>query len=243
MTRTLPEFVRALPKAELHLHVEGTLEPEIMFDAGPRNGVRLPFAFRGGGARRPIDFARPADFLDLYYQGRRAAPEEDFHELALAYLERAAADGVRHAEVFFDPQAHTERGVASARSVRASSPASGAERAHGITSRLILCFLRHLPEADAMEPSRRRAPIWNKLLRRRPRFLRARATRRRSSPQYSPGPRERGLRAVAHAGEEGPPEYVREALDLLKVERIDHGDRCARGPGAGGAAARGADRR
>ncbi len=222
--------VVALPKAELHLHIEGTLEPEMMFELGARNRVSLPFA-DVDAVRRAYVFEDLQSFLDLYYAGCSVlVTAEDFADLTRAYLEGAARDGVRHAEIFFDPQTHTDRGVAYPEVLEGITAAQAeAARDLGVTSQLILCFLRHLPEADAMatletalgysgsiigvgldsseagNPPARFATV----------FARARAE---------------GLRLVAHAGEEGPAAYVREALDVLHVERVDHGVRCLEDP-------------
>ena len=233
-TADLEEFVRGLPKAELHLHIEGTLEPELMFSLAERNGVPLPYADVDAlGAA--YDFTDLQSFLDLYYAGTRVLrTESDFHELTLAYLRRARADGVVHAEIMFDPQAHTGRGIALetvfagiARALRE------AQREHGLTSVLILSFLRHLPEDDALATLDAALP-----LREQYGDLWTAVGLDSSELGHPPGKferlytrcRELGLRLVAHAGEEGPPDYVRQALDLLKVERIDHGVRSEEDP-------------
>jgi adenosine deaminase len=226
----LERWARALPKAELHVHLEGTLEPEMMFAFAARNGVSLPFA-SVEAVRAAYRFERLDDFLAIYYQGMSVLQtEDDFRELTLAYLERARVDGVRHAEVFFDPQGHTRRGVGIGTVVRGIVQGlREAERAHGITSRLILCFLRDLPEADALRTLDAAGP-----------FLEHLAAVGLDSSELGHPPakfarvfaaaHERGLRRVAHAGEEGPPEYVREALDLLQVDRLDHGNRAMEDP-------------
>ena len=219
-------FVAALPKAELHLHIEGTFEPELMFSIAERNGVRLPYA-SVEEVRAAYDFSNLQDFLDIYYAGASVLVEEqDFHDLTSAYLARAHADNVRHAEIFFDPQTHTARGVPFAAVVDGIGRAlDDAEARFGLTSRLIMCFLRHLDEAaafdtldEALEHRDRIAGVGLDSSERghppskfREVFRRARAA---------------GLPAVAHAGEEGPPEYIREAIDLLEVVRIDHGNAC-----------------
>ena len=223
-------FLRGLPKVELHVHLEGTLEPELMFALATRNGVRLPYA-SVEAVRQAYRFADLQSFLDVYYAGTRVlVTEQDFYDLTRAYLSRAAAEGVRHVEPFFDPQAHTARGVPLAAVVggirRALDEAAGTL---GLSSGLVLCFLRHLSAEAAMatldaalafrgalvgvgldssevgHPPAKFARV----------FERARAA---------------GLRAVAHAGEEGPPAYIREALDVLGVERVDHGVRCLEDP-------------
>ncbi|MCM2330050.1 MAG: adenosine deaminase [Pseudomonas sagittaria] len=226
----LEQYLRALPKTELHLHIEGTLEPELMFALAARNRVALPW--------RSVEETRAAyafddlqSFLDLYYAGAAALlHEQDFFDLAMAYFVRAHADGVVHAELFFDPQTHTARGVAF------TTVLDGLERAcreaharYGISSRLILCFLRHLSEEDGF------ATLEQAL----PHLARIHGVGLDSSERGHPPSkfvrlfarcRELGLHCVAHAGEEGPPAYIVESLDLLKVERIDHGVRAAEDP-------------
>lgn len=230
----LAEFVRGLPKAELHLHIEGTLEPELMFSLAHRNGITLPYA-DVAALRAAYQFTNLQSFLDLYYAGTKVLQTvQDFHDLTAAYLSRARADGVVHAEIMFDPQAHTSRGVAIETVFAGIAQAlRDARTQHGMTSVLILSFLRHLPEEDALAtldaalPLREQYPdLWT-------------AVGLDSSELGHPPHkferlyarcRELGFRLVAHAGEEGPPEYVREALDRLKVERIDHGIRSEEDP-------------
>ncbi len=219
------DFVAGLPKAELHIHIEGSLEPEMMFALARRNGVALPFA-DVEAARAAYDFSRLQDFLDLYYQGAAVLlTEQDFHDLALAYFDRAAADGVVHAEIFFDPQTHTARGVPF--QVVADGLLAGMDEArarHGLTSKLILCFLRHLPEDDAFATLKAAEPWLDRI---------AGVGLDSSELGHPPENFARvfaaagalGLKRVAHAGEEGPPDYVRGALDLLKIDRLDHGNR------------------
>lgn len=220
------DLVRELPKAELHLHIEGTLEPDLMLALGERNRVPLPYA-TVEEARQAYEFTDLQSFLDIYYEGTSVLRTEgDFHDLTWSYLQRVRRDNVVHAEVFFDPQAHTERGVpfeAVLEGIRTALEAADSEL--GITSRLILCFLRHLSAEQAMATLEQALPhrdaivgvgldsseIGNPPSRFAPVFERARAE---------------GFLAVAHAGEEGPPEYIREALDLLHARRIDHGVRC-----------------
>ncbi len=224
------DFITGLPKAELHLHIEGTLEPELMFTLARRNRVDLPFA-SVEAVRAAYTFSRLQDFLDIYYEGARVLlTEEDFRDLALAYFARAHADGVLHAEIFFDPQTHTDRGVPFG--VVAEGLLAGmaeAERRWGLTSRLILCFLRHLDE-DAAFSTLREAEPW---------LDRIAAVGLDSSELGHPPSKfarvyaaaaDRGLKRVCHAGEEGPPAYVREALDLLGADRIDHGNRSLEDP-------------
>src|SRR6476661_3713110 len=221
----IPRFIEGLPKAELHIHIEGSLEPELMLALAERNKVALRFTSIDA-LRAAYRFANLQDFLDLYYEGMKVLlHEQDFYDLAMAYLRKAAAQNVRHAEIFFDPQGHTGRGVAFKTVIDGLSRAlRDAGRQFGMTTALILCFLRHLDEADA-ERTLDEALPW------RDRFI---GVGLDSSEKGRP-PRlfERvfararglGLHAVAHAGEEGPAEYVVEALDLLKVERLDHGNR------------------
>lgn len=220
------ELARALPKAELHLHIEGTLEPEMMFDMAKRNGVELPFP-DVDAVRRAYRFTDLQSFLDIYYQGGSVLQtRDDFAELMTAYLERAVADGVVHAEIFFDPQSHTHRGIGFETFVGGFRDAmEDARRVHGLTSSLILCFLRHLPPGDAVATIIAAEEHLDGVV----------AVGLDSSEVgYRPEPFEEafdraralGLRAVAHAGEEGPPSYIAGALDVLGVERIDHGVRC-----------------
>jgi len=219
------EWIRRLPKAELHLHLEGALEPEMLFAFAARNDVRVPFR-TVEDVRAAYRFDRLDDFLAIYYQGMSVLQtEQDFYELTLAYMTRARADGVVHAEVFFDPQGHTRRGIAFGTVIRGivrGLHEAGASL--GMTHRLILCFLRDLTESDALDTLRNAEPYLKHLtavgldsseLGHPPaKFARAFETAR-----------SMGLRLVAHAGEEGPPEYVREALDVLHIDRVDHGNR------------------
>lgn len=221
----LASFIRGLPKAELHLHIEGSLEPELMFELARRNGVALPFA-SVEEVRAAYAFSNLQDFLDIYYQGAGVLlTEADFKDLALAYFDRVAADGCRHVELFFDPQTHTDRGIPFA--VVAEGLLAGmaeAEQRHGITSKLILCFLRHLDEDAAFATLLAAEPYLDRI---------AGVGLDSSEVGHPPAKfervfkaaRERGLALVAHAGEEGPPDYVWEALDRLGVDRIDHGNR------------------
>ncbi len=218
-------FIAGLPKAELHMHIEGSLEPELMFALAKRNGVALPYA-DVEALRAAYSFTRLQDFLDIYYQGAAVLRvEADFRDLALAYFRRAAADCVRHSEIFFDPQTHTARGVPFG--VVAGGLLAGmaeAERDLGVTSKLILCFLRHLPQADALATLAEAEPWLDRI-----------AGVGLDSSELGHPPSAfaevfaaagaRGLKRVAHAGEEGPPAYVAEALDLLHIDRLDHGNR------------------
>jgi adenosine deaminase len=224
-------FIRALPKAELHLHIEGTLEPELMFQLAARNGVALAHA-TVAELRAAYAFENLQGFLDLYYAGSAAlVREQDFHQLAQAYFRRAAADGVVHAELFFDPQAHTARGIAFGTVLDGLERAAREARTElGLSSRLIMCFLRHLPEQDAFATLDQAMPYLHRIHgvgldsaeAAHPPSRFARVFRRC---------RDLGLRAVAHAGEEGPAAFVTEALDTLGVERIDHGVRAMEDPG------------
>ncbi len=222
----MDELIRALPKAELHLHLEGTLEPELMLELASKNRVRLDYR-DVDELRRAYVFHDLQSFLDIYYRGCEALrTAEDFYALTWAYLQRAAEQNVRHAEVFFDPQTHTERSVALEPVIDGicGALAEGKDRL-GVTSRLIMCFLRHLSAEAAMSTLEQSlafaeaitavgldsSEVGNPPRKFREVFDRARAE---------------GFLTVAHAGEEGPPGYIWEALDLLKVRRIDHGVRC-----------------
>jgi adenine deaminase len=219
-------FLMGLPKAELHLHLEGTLEPELMFQLAQRNRVELPYA-NVDAVRAAYVFEDLQAFLDIYYQACQVLlTEEDFHDLTLAYLRRAAAQGVRHAEVFFDPQTHTDRGVRFETVVSGiTAGLADGERELGVTSRLILCFLRHLSADQAMATLERALPHLDAII-----AVGLDSSERGHPPEKFTAvfdrARAEGLLTVAHAGEEGPPEYMRQALDLLKVRRIEHGVRC-----------------
>lgn len=225
MTNDLDTFITALPKAELHLHIEGTLEPELMFALAARNGMTLPYA-DVDEVRRAYAFSRLQDFLDIYYAGAAVLrTRADFRDLANAYFARAAADGVVHAEIMFDPQTHTARGVAFDEVIAGLLDAmADARAAHGMTSRLIMSFLRHLSEEEAFATLAAAEP-----------WLDSIAAVGLDSSELGHPPAKfarvfaaaaaKGLALVAHAGEEGPPAYVEEALDLLHVDRIDHGNR------------------
>ncbi|WP_405694936.1 adenosine deaminase [Streptomyces sp. NBC_01185] len=219
-----------LPKAELHLHIEGTLEPELAFALAARNGVDLPFADTEE-LRKAYLFEDLQSFLDLYYALMAVlCTEDDFAELADAYLARAAAQGVRHAEIFFDPQAHTDRGVPIGTVIEGLGRAlDRSEETHGVSTQLIMCFLRDKSAESALETLEAAKP-----------YLRRISGIGLDSAEVGHPPAKfrevyaaatsLGLRKVAHAGEEGPPEYIREALDVLGVERIDHGLRCMEDP-------------
>ena len=220
------EFLRALPKAELHIHIEGSLEPELVFALAAKHKVALPYP-SVAALRTAYDFSNLQSFLDIYYAGADVLrDEDDFHAMTWAYLKRAHADGVVHSEIFFDPQTHTQRGIAFGTVMAGITRAlAQGESEFGITSRLIMCFLRHLPEVDAKATLQQALPYKAQI----------HGVGLDSSEVGHPpskftdvfrAAREAGFRAVAHAGEEGPPAYIWEALDLLHVERIDHGVRC-----------------
>lgn len=219
------DFIRGLPKAELHLHIEGSLEPELMFELAKRNGVDLPFK-TVEEVRAAYAFSNLQDFLDIYYQGAGVLiAAQDFHDLAMAYFRRVAADGCKHVELFFDPQTHTDRGVAFATVMDGLlAGMAEAERDLGVTSSLILCFLRHLDEDAAFATLAQAEPYLDRI---------SGVGLDSSEVGHPPSKfarvfaaaKAKGLKVVAHAGEEGPPDYVWEALDVLHVDRIDHGNR------------------
>ncbi len=223
-------LIQRLPKAELHLHIEGSLEPELLFALAVRNGLVIPFG-SVEEVRAAYDFSNLQDFLDIYYQGMAVLhTEQDFYDLTLAYLARAEADNVRHVEIFFDPQGHTQRGISFETVITGIARAlAEGERYFGITHRLIMCFLRHLDEADAQATLDKALPFLDMI---------AGVGLDSSEVGHPPGKFARvfararglGLKLVAHAGEEGPPEYVYEALDVLKIDRIDHGNRALEDP-------------
>jgi adenosine deaminase len=218
-------LIRRLPKCELHIHIEGSLEPELMFALARRNGIRLPYP-SVEALRQAYQFRNLQDFLDIYYQGMSVLiTEQDFYDLAFAYLERARADNVRHVEMFFDPQGHTSRGIAFATVVGGLHRAIiDAGRELGVRASLIMCFLRHLDEADAERTLDSALAFKDRIV----------GVGLDSSEAGNPPSkfkrvfgraREAGFFLSAHAGEEGPPSYVWEALDVLGVARIDHGIR------------------
>ncbi len=223
-------FIRALPKIELHLHIEGSLEPELMFKLAHRNAIDIPFS-SAEEVRAAYEFDNLQSFLDIYYQGANVLIEEqDFFDLCWAYLLRCQQDNVLHTEIFFDPQTHTDRGIAF------DTVIAGLQRALekgslelGISSALILCFLRHLDEASAFETLQQALPHRDKII----------AVGLDSAEAGNPPAKfervfaaamEAGFQSVAHAGEEGPASYIRDAISLLKVSRIDHGVRCTEDP-------------
>ena len=226
----LPALLRAMPKAELHLHIEGSLEPELIFALAQRNGVALPYA-SVEALRAAYAFTDLQSFLDIYYAGASVLlKEQDFFDMAWAYLQRAAADNVLHAEIFFDPQTHTARGVPVAAVIQGLEHAC--RRAHQelrISAKLILCFLRHLSEDEALATLDAALPHKHHFI-----GVGLDSSERGHPPEkfarVFAKARAAGLHVVAHAGEEGPPAYIRSALDVLKVERIDHGVRSAEDP-------------
>jgi len=224
--KAMERLVAALPKAELHVHLEGTLEPEMTFHLARKHRVKLRFS-NAGALREAYQFKDLQSFLDLYYEGAGVLRDrEDFHVLTAAYLEKAVRDGIWHVEPFFDPQTHTARGITMKEVVEGIVGAlKEGEKKHGITWRLIPCFLRHLSEADAMKTFQEMLPY-------REYFT---AVGLDSSEKGNPPAkfervfaqvRDAGLKVVAHAGEEGPASSIREALEKLQAVRIDHGVRC-----------------
>ncbi|HEV8107406.1 MAG TPA: adenosine deaminase, partial [Burkholderiales bacterium] len=226
----LDAFVRGLPKAELHLHIEGSLEPQLMFRLAEKHRLKLKYA-SVEELRKAYEFTDLQSFLDIYYEGASVLRDaEDFHALTAAYLQKAHADGVAHAEIFCDPQTHTARGVPMQAVLEGIAGAlEEGETTLGVSSRLIVCFLRHLPEQDAISTLQEALKY---------RSLFQGVGLDSSEKGHPPSKfrrvfelaRSQGLVPVAHAGEEGPPEYIEEALDLLKVVRIDHGVRCEEKP-------------
>ncbi len=219
------ELIKKIPKAELHLHIEGTLEPEMVFQLAERNNIKLPYANAQELAAK-YNFSDLQSFLDLYYQATDVLQtEQDFFDLTWAYLEHCAEDNVVHCEIFFDPQSHTSRGVPFADVIQGIHKALVAgEEKLGITSQLILCFLRHLPEEDALKTWDEAQP-WLNLIS----GVGLDSSERDFPPNLFANvfakAKEAGLKLVAHAGEEGPAQYIEQALDILKIDRIDHGVR------------------
>ncbi|EME3968241.1 adenosine deaminase [Vibrio fluvialis] len=222
----MKEFIQQLPKVELHLHIEGSLEPELMFDLAQRNQIAIPFS-SPDEVRAAYQFSNLQSFLDIYYQGANVLiHEQDFFDLTWAYLLRCQQDNVMHTEIFFDPQTHTARGIAFETVINGITQAlEKGQQELGISSQLIMCFLRHLSEADAMLTLQQALPYKDKIV----------GVGLDSSEQGHPPEkfqqvfrqaREAGFIAVAHAGEEGPALNIRNAIDMLGVKRIDHGVRC-----------------
>ena len=224
------ELIQALPKAELHVHIEGTFEPELMFAIAQRNHIDIPYK-SVDEVKQAYNFHNLQSFLDIYYAGANVlVVEQDFYDLAMAYFEKCAADKVVHTEMFFDPQTHTDRGIAFAVVINGLQRACDEAKAKfGITSHLIMCFLRHLSEEAAFKTLEQALPFKDQII----------AVGLDSSEVGHPPAkfervfakaREEGFLVVAHAGEEGPAEYIWEALDLLKVNRVDHGVRSEEDP-------------
>lgn len=225
MPASLQNFIKGIPKAELHIHIEGSFEPELMFKIAQRNNIAIKFK-SVEEIRAAYNFNNLQDFLDIYYQGAGVlTTEQDFYDLAWAYLQKAHAQNVKVAEIFFDPQTHTDRGIPFATVInglhRACQDAS--EKLGGMDARLILCFLRHLSEEAAMKTLTEALPHKNKFF----------AVGLDSSEVGNPPSKfknvykkadDEGLKRVAHAGEEGPAQYVWEALNLLQITRVDHGN-------------------
>ncbi len=230
MNDSLKSLIHALPKAELHLHIEGTFEPELMFEIARRNNASLPYE-SVDEIRAAYNFQNLQSFLDLYYAGAAVLrTRRDFHDLTWAYLEKMSRQNVRHVEIFFDPQTHTDRGVEFAEVIEGIDGAlRDARQEFEITSKLILCFLRHLSEDAAFDTLKQALPYRDRIA----------AVGLDSAELDNPpsrfenvfkASRENGFPAVAHAGEEGPPEYIWQALDLLQARRIDHGVQCMKDP-------------
>jgi adenine deaminase len=217
-------LIRRLPKCELHIHIEGSLEPELMFKLASRNGIRLPYP-SVEALRQAYQFRNLQDFLDIYYQGMSVLiKEQDFYDLAFAYLQRAHADNVRHVEMFFDAQGHTSRGIAFATVINGLHRAIvDARREIGVQASLIMCFLRHLDETAAEKTLESALQFRDKIV-----GVGLDSTERGNPPSkfkhVFARARDAGFFLTAHAGEEGPPSYVWEALDILGVGRVDHGN-------------------
>ncbi|GJH15484.1 adenosine deaminase [Caballeronia novacaledonica] len=228
MNPTLADKIARAPKAELHIHIEGSLEPELIFALAKRNNVKLAYDSIDA-LRAAYAFTDLQSFLDIYYAGASVLlTEQDFYDMTMAYVERALADHVAHTEIFFDPQTHTERGVAIETVVAGIDAALAEGEKRGLSSRLILCFLRHLSEEDALATYESALPLFDKYAHRLIGVGLDSSERGHPPSKFErvfAKARERGLKLVAHAGEEGPPSYVYEALDLLKVDRVDHGVR------------------
>lgn len=226
----LPALLKAMPKAELHMHIEGSLEPELIFSLAQRNGVQLNYP-SVEALRAAYAFTDLQSFLDIYYAGASVLLKEaDFFDMAWAYLLRAKEDGVVHTELFFDPQTHTERGVPFEVVIKGLTRACEQARTElGVSASLIMCFLRHLSEEDALKTLEEALPYRNLFI-----GVGLDSSERGHPPEKFARVfarcRELGLHLVAHAGEEGPAQYITNALDILHVERIDHGVRCVEDP-------------
>jgi adenine deaminase len=226
----LPALVQAMPKAELHMHIEGSLEPELIFALAQRNGVALSYP-SVDALRAAYAFTDLQSFLDIYYAGASVLlKEQDFHDMAWAYLLKAKADNVVHTEMFFDPQTHTDRGVPFEVVIKGLKSACDKARAElGVSASLIMCFLRHLSEEAAFKTLEEALPFRQNFI-----GVGLDSSERDHPPEKFARVfarcKELGLHLVAHAGEEGPPAYIISALDVLHVERIDHGVRCVEDP-------------
>jgi adenine deaminase len=230
--QSMEAFIHGIPKAELHIHIEGSLEPELMFELAAKNKCSLPFEFETvADIRRAYNFKNLQSFLDIYYQGAQVLlDEDDFYRLTWTYLQKAAEQNIRHTEIFFDPQTHTARGIKFETVVQGIHRAlTDAERQLGLSSKLIMCFLRHLSAEDAMQTLGKALAFKDWI---------AGVGLDSSELGFPPEKftavfdraRQEGFKTVAHAGEEGPAEYIWQALKLLKIERIDHGVRCVEDP-------------
>jgi len=224
-------FIHGIPKAELHIHIEGALEPELMFQIAEKNGISLPFK-TVADIRRAYDFKDLQSFLDIYYQGAQVLlHEDDFYQLTWSYLQKAAEQNVRHTEIFFDPQVHTARGIEFETVLQGIHRALVDARLHlDVSSKLIMCFLRHLSVSDAMATLKKALPFKEWITAVGLDSSEWGFPPEKFKPVFDQA-RRRGFKAVAHAGEEGPAEYIWQALKLLKVERIDHGVRCVEDAG------------
>ncbi len=226
----MDQFLKSMPKAELHLHLEGSLEPELMFALAERHAIRLPYETIDQ-LREAYDFANLQEFLDLYYQGAAVLlTEQDFYDLTWAYIERCKAENILHIEPFFDPQTHTDRGIPFATVINGISRAlNDAQAKYGISSGLIMCFLRHLSEEAAFDTLHQAEPFLDEII-----GIGLDSSEKGHPPakfaQVFAKARSMGLLAVAHAGEEGPAQNVTDSLDILKVNRIDHGVRAIDNP-------------
>lgn len=222
---SLNDFIAGIPKAELHVHIEGTFEPELMFSIAERNNIEIPYA-SVEEVRAAYDFSNLQDFLDIYYAGAQVLiHEQDFYDLTWAYLLKLKEQNVVHAEIFFDPQTHTDRGIAFSTVIDGIWRAMEDARSIGVSTSLIMCFLRHLSEEAAFETLEHALQYKDRII----------GIGLDSSEVGHPPSkfervfakaREEGFLIVAHAGEEGPAEYIWEALNLLKIDRLDHGNRC-----------------
>jgi adenosine deaminase len=229
-TISLDDYIRRIPKAELHIHIEGSLEPELMFELAARNGLHLRHA-SAAELRRAYEFCDLQSFLNIYYEGARVlCTAQDFYDLTTAYVRQAAAENIRHAEIFFDPQTHTQRGIPFEAVVEGiAAGLHDARSNNGMSALLILCFLRDQSEAAAMATLEEALPFRDQIV-----AVGLDSAERGHPPskfaEVFARARSEGFRTVAHAGEEGPPDYIHEALNLLEVSRIDHGVRCEEDP-------------